>query len=124
MSYENLIERVEHAIEGTPFSFELREYENGIVDVLFEGYSPAGEDCIIEETIDTNNPATGGKVTFCDIWALAARKYLNYNAEDHAEMWIPIRGSRGVPESIRTLIEDAEAIGLMLKDLVERLEKG
>ena len=39
-------------------------------------------------------------------------------------MCVEIRGTRGVPSSIRELINDAEAIQEMLDELAEALRKG
>ena len=34
----------------------------------------------------------------------------DFDADEHAAGWIEIRGTRGVPDSIRTLLEDADEI--------------
>lgn len=52
------------------------------------------------------------------------REYVNYfDVDEHAEQWISIRGTRGVPSSIRALIEDAESIKEMLQELLFEVEK-
>ena len=38
-------------------------------------------------------------------------------------MWVEIRGKRGVPDSIRTLIDDADAIKEMVFELAAELRK-
>jgi len=43
----------------------------------------------------------------------------DFDPEEHAEMWIEIRGTRGVPNSIRALIKDAESIKDGLLNLAE-----
>lgn len=78
--------------------------------VELQKYSPAGEDfSIIVEVEDFTE---------------SVRKYANdFDADEHAEMWIEARGEvNGVPESIRELIEDAEAIQEMLDGLADALE--
>lgn len=43
------------------------------------------------------------------------------DAEDHAEMWIEGRGTNGVPESIKDLLEDAEWIKNILLEVADKL---
>lgn len=79
--------------------------------VELQKYSPAGEDfSIIVEVEDFTE---------------SVREYANdFDANEHAEMWIEARGKvNGVPESIRELIEDAEAIQEMLDGLADALEE-
>lgn len=45
----------------------------------------------------------------------------DYDADDHAAELIEFRGQNGVPNSIRAIIDDAEAIGDMLNDLWKTL---
>ena len=42
-----------------------------------------------------------------------------FDADEHAEMWVDKRGQNGVPNSIRALIDDADAIQEMLDELAE-----
>lgn len=79
--------------------------------VELEKYSPAGEDFLMCVEVE-NFPES-------------VREYANdFDADEHAEMWIEARGRvRGVPNSIRELIEDAEAIQEMLNELADALEE-
>lgn len=80
-------------------------------DAELEKYSPAGEDFIF--TVPTAN------------FVKEVEEYANdFDADEHAEMWVESRGTRGVPSSIRELINDAEAIQEMLDELAEALRKG
>lgn len=46
------------------------------------------------------------------------KKYAaSFDADEHAEMWISKRGKGGVPFSIREILEDAQAIDDMLREL-------
>lgn len=45
----------------------------------------------------------------------------NFDPDEHAEMWVDLRGQNGVPNSIRDLIEDADYIKKMLEDLADSL---
>ena len=49
--------------------------------------------------------------------------YMNFDPEEHAEMWINIRGTRGVPNSIRALIDDADNIDEFMDKIVHELSK-
>lgn len=78
-------------------------------------YSPAGEDFSMIVDFDIENQA----VTFIDDLRSC---YENFDPDEHAEMWIPSRGKGGCPSSIRRLIEDADAIDEMIKELLDALE--
>lgn len=45
----------------------------------------------------------------------------DFDPDEHAEMWVSHRGERGCPSSIRELIEDAEAIKEMLRELADAM---
>lgn len=67
-------------------------------------YSPAGEDFGFE--VSNEN--------FID----DVKDYVDeYDVDEHVELFIDMRGTRGVPSSIKDLLEDAEAIEQMLIDL-------
>ena len=66
-----------------------------------ETWSPAGEDVVIDIWFDGTNKG------FIDSF----RQYsLEFDPDEHAEMWVEFRGKRGVPHGIRDLIDDADAI--------------
>ena len=75
--------------------WDISEDKDG--DITIEAHSPAGEDLVIETTRDN---------LLQDIRDTAE----DFDVDEHVEMWAEIRGTRGVPDSIRTLVEDAEAI--------------
>lgn len=79
--------------------------------VELKTYSPAGEDFLICVEVE-NFPES-------------VREYANdFDIDEHAEMWIEARGKvKGVPDSIRVLIDDAEAIQKMLNKLSDALVK-
>lgn len=83
--------------------------DDGRVDL--ETYSPLGENFLMCVEVE-NFPES-------------VREYANdFDADEHAEMWIEARGKvNGVPDSIRELIEDAEAIQKMLNELADTLVK-
>ena len=47
----------------------------------------------------------------------------DFDPDEHAEMWVESRGKRGVPDSIRTFVDDADAIKEMLFELAQELRK-
>lgn len=47
----------------------------------------------------------------------------DFDPEEHAEMWIPLRGTNGVPGSIRALLEDADGIDKFLKKVGDDLNR-
>ena len=106
----------------------MKELEQRYIDILEENdwnvssytedgrveigkYSPLGEDFSIIVEVE-NFPES-------------VREYANnFDVDEHAEMWINARGRvRGVPNSIRELIEDAEEIQEMLNELADTLVK-
>lgn len=83
----------------------VKEYGDGTAE--FSQYSPAGED--FSFYVNAEKAET-------EIYEY----YDNFDVDDHIEMWVKARenGTSGVP-SIRRLVEDAEAISEMLKELAE-----
>lgn len=75
-------------------------------ELYLSNHSPAGEDITFSVSLDT----PGG-----DIY----REYEEFDIDEHVEMWLPKRGTDGVPWSIVELVEDAKAIEEMLYDLCD-----
>lgn len=73
--------------------------------------SPAGEDFYF--TVDKKN------------FARSVQEYAEeFDADEHAAMWVEnMHTVKGVPQSIRTLIDDADAIQEMLTELSEQIYK-
>lgn len=85
-----------------------RDCTDGSVEL--ENWSPAGEDL---------NVSLYEKDVIREM-----REYANdFDPDEHAEMWIEVRGKRGVPNSIRTLIDDADEIEKMLETLADAFEE-
>lgn len=80
-------------------------------DVELSQFSPAGEDFYF--TADKKN------------FARSIREYAEgFDPDEHAEMWVNyMHIVKGVPQSIRTLINDADAIKEMLTELSEQIYK-
>lgn len=85
--------------------WEVVEFDDGTVD--FRKYSPAGED--FDFTVNAKEVAK-------EIYEY----YNGFDVDEHIEMWIEARenGVTGVP-STRRLVEDAEDISEMLKELAD-----
>ena len=81
----------------------IHKYED---EIELEQSSPCGEDFVF---------SIGKKTPARDIAMYAE----NFDPDEHAEMWVEFRGQRGVPNSIRALIDDADAIQEMLDELAE-----
>ena len=87
--------------------------QNGQYYVEIENGSPLGEDIVETVWFD------GTDIGFIEgVRELAD----SFDPEEHAEMWIEGRGKNGVPESIRDLLDDADAIKEMLNELADALE--
>lgn len=98
MSYDEVFEDLDWA---------CYKYDDGTLEL--KKYSPAGEDFIF--TIDGEDIPR------------EVREYAeDFDADEHVDLWREGRGKRGVPDSWRVLIDDAEAIQKMLDELAEALE--
>lgn len=74
--------------------FNVNETEN---EIELEWYSPEGEDFVIYVSNDD----------FVNDFIIQTNIF---DPDEHAEMWINMRGKNGVPNSIRALLNDADAI--------------
>lgn len=106
----------------------MKELEQKYIDILEQndwGISSYTDDGRVE--LETYSPA-GENFLMCvevENFPESVREYANdFDADEHTEMWIEARGRvAGVPNSIRELIEDAEAIKEMLNELADTLVK-
>lgn len=94
---------------------ELLDWSVHIYDdcIEFEKYSPAGEDFSFS--------IAGSEET--DVVKQVREYAYEFDPDEHTEMWAESRGKRGVPDSIRTLIDDADAIKEMLFELADTLRE-
>lgn len=99
---------------GWSYTVYKEPSQNSRTYVEMEKYSPAGEDFSMIIDFEVEDQAE----TFLkDLWNYAD----SFDIDDHVEMWIPERGKKGCPSTIRELVEDAEAIAEMIKDLYGEL---
>ena len=96
------------------FSIHEPTAQYGEFYVEINQYTPAGEDWW--ETIWFDGTDAG--------FIRAVReRYLDFDVDEEAEVWIERRGKNGVPDSIRTLIEDAEWKAIKLGELADTLDE-
>ena len=88
-------------LEENDITVSERYEQDGEYYREIEFYSPEGEDVL--ETIWYDGTDDG----FIEGFRQLAD---NFDADEHAEMWIDGRGKRGIPDSVRALIDDAENI--------------
>ncbi len=79
--------------------------------IMLEQFSPAGEDFFFY--VDKTN------------FAKSISEYAeDFNPTEHAAIWVKnMHTVNGVPQSIRILIDDADAIKQMLTELSEQINK-
>lgn len=82
--------------------------------VCFEWYSNEGEDMVDEIDLDID-------FTDEDLYKVFYELYENFDVDEHVEPLVEMRGTRGVPSSIKTLVEDAEMIEQKYQDISEGL---
>lgn len=77
-------------------------------------YTLAGEDWIVE--LEVNNDV--------NTLITSLKEYVdNFDVDEEVAIFIEMRGTHGVPSSIRTLLEDAEWKYETLKNLLKDVEK-
>lgn len=111
-----LSKRIEELLEEYNFNLcgeIIKRYnDKGKYDIELETYSPEGENVIVSFIYD------GTEEDFIKQF----KKYANdFDAEEHAKMWIEIKGNNGVPNSIKDLLEDTEWIKDTLMEIAEKL---
>ena len=126
MKYEKIITIIENELEradenGLQSDFTASIGEDSMSAwVCFDGYSPAGENIVVELQYPLEEfPA----LTVLDISKDVYREWENFDKDEHVMLWADSRGTNGVPETIRELMDDAEEIENMLRDLNSRMER-
>ncbi len=97
-------------LEENDIEISITEYPEGDRLAEIQFYSDAGED-FSEAFYFTPE-------TFAEDFSVMADEF---DPDEHAEMWVDLRGKRGVPDSIRTLIDDADWIKEKLMDVADEL---
>ena len=100
-------------LEENDITVSERYEQDGEYYREIEFYSPEGENVL--ETIWYDGTDDG----FIEAFRQLAN---DFDADEHAEMWINNRNVEGVPDSVRALIDDAENIKDTLLEVAEKLE--
>lgn len=89
-------------------------YSDGTMGIEFGQYTPCGEDWYESMEIGDN----------IDYFISRLQDRVNYwDSDEEAEIWIDMRGQRGVPTSIRALLDDADWKLEQLTNLLSELQK-
>lgn len=89
----------------------VEKWENSYQAEL-EWYTPLGEDFVFGICYDGTDQDFSEKFKYYAI---------DFDAEEHAEIWINVRGTNGVPDSIRGLLDDADEIDSFLMKISDKL---
>lgn len=109
-----LAKKIIDVLENQDFRILSNDRQNDDMIAELEYYSDEGEDFIV--TIWHK----GTKKSFVDAFI----EYANdFDADEHAEMWVEHRGEGGCPSSIRALIEDADGIKKHLEETADALRR-
>lgn len=120
MKFENISEELQELLdkaEEMDWTYEVYEEEgNGRTYAELFKQSDAGEDFSVLVDFKKDDQA--------ETFLQDLREYVyNFDPDEHAEMWLPERGKRGCPDSIRVLIDDADSIKKMCEELLDALER-
>lgn len=111
------LQRMLDKAEELDWSYTVYEelWQNTRTYVEMEKYSPAGEDFIMTIDFKEEDQAESFLKDLSDYAE-------NFDIDEHVDMWMPSRGKGGCPSTARELVEDAEAIAEMIKELYEELD--
>lgn len=119
MEYKNIskeLQRMLDKAEEMDWSYTVyaESSQNNRTYVDLEKYSPAGEDFGMTIDFDAEDQAESFLKDLSDYAD-------NFDVDKHVGMWMPSRGKNECPSTVRELVEDAEAIAEMIKELFEVL---
>lgn len=119
MEYENISKELQRMLDKAEemdwsYTVYVEPSQNNRTYVDLETYSPAGEDFGMTIDFDAEDQAESFLKDLSDYAD-------NFDVDEHVEMWMPSRGKKGCPSTARELVEDAEAITEMIKELFEVL---
>lgn len=87
-------------------------YDN--IEFSLEWHSELGEDIC-------DNIVLPKDFNMRDVWKVFDRLYYDFDVDDHVEPLVEMRGTNGVPSSIRSLVEDAEMIESTYKEITNSI---
>lgn len=103
-------EEIMDVLENNGINVEKTDEKN---EYMLEWWSNAGEDMVDYVTAQNDKE-------FADRYREIA---LDFNADDHAEMYVNMRGKNGVPQTIRELIDDADSIQEFYSNVSKEIDK-
>lgn len=106
-------DKLERIIENEGFYFKHKKEEKRGYYALLEQSTPLGEDWCLEFFYQT----------FYDLLQQILESACDYDVEDEAAVWIDIRGTRGVPNSIRALLDDSQWKKDKLTELAAHIQR-
>ena len=112
MENKKILQQVLNDNEIEVFDWGFDETIHGKIPTELGFYTPAGEDFSFVIWHD------GTQEGFIDNFYVYAQEF---DADEHAAFWVPMRGQDGCPGSIAELMEDAEAIQKRLDETVDAL---
>lgn len=109
-----IIQKIVDLLKEHDVRVNSTQEQNGEYVTECEFWSDAGEDMIV------NIWHGESAKSFVDGW----KNYsYDFDPDEHAEGWVSQRGKNGVPNSIRELLDDADAIAKKLEDTADALAK-
>ena len=103
-------EEIMDVLENNGINVEKTDEKN---EYMLEWWSNAGEDMVDYVTAQNDKE-------FADRYREIA---LDFDADDHAEMYVNMRGKNGVPQTIRELIDDADSIQEFYSNVSKEIDK-
>ena len=104
------LEKLLEKAEELDWYYKFYKQPDGNIYAEMEKYSPAGEDFVMTVYFDDTDPLH----SFVES---VKKEYENFDPDEHVELWIDTRGTCGAPETIRELVNDADAIKEMIREL-------
>lgn len=102
-------------LEYNGFNYNEIEEQDGKYYIELNNNTPLGEDWWLTVWFD------GTDKSFVDA---VEEITTNFDIDEEAEIWVPLRGKNGVPSSISALVHDAEWKLEQLESLVCDLQRG
>lgn len=106
--------QIQKILDENNFNCYNIEEQDGEYIIEFQQYTPCGEDW--NEYLYFDGTINGFEKALHERWYY-------FDIDDEVEIWIPLRGKNGVPESITALFKDAEWKKDTLEELLQSVIK-
>lgn len=109
------MERVKKVLEDFGVQYEWKEQDNGVYSSLVEFWTDtANQDICVELNFDgTAEDYVSKFIEYAD----------SYDVDEEVEIFVESRGKRGVPNSIRVLLDDCQEAKDTLMAIADKLDK-